>query len=670
MYKHFTKEKNLLTIATLLVFCAFTNSVMGQNWNIGSPNATDIIAILNSNGTLTISGNGTMQNWQNEKSTPWKDVRDNIKCVVINEGVTTIGNNAFSDCLNLISIYLPKSLAHLGDYALQITGLKEIHIENPTPPTVGWACFWAVSQSTCKLYVPLGSQRSYAAILDWCFFDIVGCDDSCYDIYVQESEHIRLELHQQLVSITSGQLTDWLSNLDRVYEKYAELMGGNTPSEGNKIVIQSVGQEITAWARAVVGGNRIYWNSFYVSETLDEFVNNGDWSFGIMHEMGHNFDKGTEPNWIFNAEITANFKPYYALDVLADCNFYGKYSLQDQYDDSYSWSVQDDVDDRFGDKITLGYFNVARKYGWNVIKETFKSYWDNSYPFPGYYYGGKVDAIKYNEFVDRLEYFSGSPDIRSECFNEGNWLETIERHYPRIKQKHRTWHIGYPTPTDVIATLNEDNGTLTISGTGAMQDWYYNHTSLPWYGFLSEIKSVVIDYGVTTIGNFAFLDCVSITSVTIPRSVTKLSEGAFLFCSSINKIHINNTDPPTVGDNCFGWGVDKAKCTIYVPMGSEDSYRSADGWKDFFNILAEDGNGVGHIEIGTINIFPNPAEEEIFIKSEFPVNRVEIFSLTGSLVLSKSNFNEKISVSALPQGIYLFKVYTDKGVAIRKIVKK
>jgi hypothetical protein len=289
------------------------------------------------------------------------------------------------------------------------------------------------------LYVPPGSERSYAVILDWCFFDIVGCDDSCYDIYIQESEHIRLELHKQLVSITSEQLADWLSNLDRVYEKYAELMGGNTPNEGNKIVIQSVGQEIAAWARAVIGGNSIYWNSFYISETLNEFVNNGDWSFGIMHEMGHNFDKGTEPNWIFHAEITANFKPYYALDALADCNFNGKYSLQEQYDDSYYWSLQDDVEDgRFGDKITLSYLNVARKYGWNVMKETFRSYWDNSYPSPGYCYEGNDDAIKYNEFVDRLEYFSGSPDIRSECFNEGNWLETIERQYPRIKQQYGT----------------------------------------------------------------------------------------------------------------------------------------------------------------------------------------------------------------------------------------
>ena len=553
-----------------------------NTWQIGFPTAESITAQLYSDGTLTIIGTGAMQNWQDCQSTPWKDVINNINRVVINNGVTRIGTFAFSDCLNLTSITLPNSLEHIGNYALQITGLKEIHIDNPIPPTVGGgACFWAVNQSACKLYVPSDSQKSYAAILDWCFFDIVGCDDSCYDIYVQESEHIRIELHQQLVSITSKQLSDWLSNLDRVYEKYAELMGGNTPNEGQKIVIKSVGPEISAWARAVVGGNHIYWNSYCVSETLNAFVNNGDWSFGIMHEMGHNFDKSTEPNWVFHAEITANFKPYYALDVLADCNYDGKFSLQELYDESYFWSLQDDGDDdRLGNKITLGYFNVARKYGWNVIKETFKSYWDNSYPYAGPYYVGSAE--KYNEFIDRLEYFSGSSDIRSECFDYGNWLETIERHYPNNKIK-TTWEIGHPNAANIIATL--DNGTLTISGKGEMYDWGGGGQRPPWSISRESIKKIIINNGVTTIGVYAFIDCTNVVSVNIGKDVHTIKGASFWNCPALIEIYCNNPTPPAVhGDDAF-WGVNRTTCKVYVPAGSVSAYQADDIWKKFANIF-------------------------------------------------------------------------------------
>ena len=68
-------------------------------------------------------------------------------------------------------------------------------------------------------------------------------------------------------------------------------------------------------------------------------------------------------------------------------------------------------------------------------------------------------------------------------------------------------------------------------------------------------------------------------------------------------------------------------------------------------------------------IYPNPAENEIFIKSDLPIEKVEIYSLTGALLLSNNNFDGKISVSALSQSVYLLNGYTDKGVTISKIVK-
>ena len=83
-----------------------------------------------------------------------------------------------------------------------------------------------------------------------------------------------------------------------------------------------------------------------------------------------------------------------------------------------------------------------------------------------------------------------------------------------------------------------------------------------------------------------------------------------------------------------------------------------------------DDVSIDEVENAKFQVFPNPAKDEIFIKSDSQIEKVEIFSLTGNLLFVENNFNEKISVSTLPKGIYLLNVYTDKGVAVSKIVKE
>jgi len=140
------------------------------------------------------------------------------------------------------------------------------------------------------------------------------------DYYVQESNHIKLEIDPNLLSISSNQVDAWLSNLDRMYDQYVDLMSGFVPYQGNKITIQSV-SGINAWAYS---GNPVQWNSNYVSSTLTSFVTNGDWSFGIMHELGHDFNGnfsgfGTgNTSYDWNEEIFANFRMYLAMTKVTD----------------------------------------------------------------------------------------------------------------------------------------------------------------------------------------------------------------------------------------------------------------------------------------------------------------------------------------------------------------
>lgn len=95
----------------------------------------------------------------------------------------------------------------------------------------------------------------------------------------------------------------------------------------------------------------------------------------------------------------------------------------------------------------------------------------------------------------------------------------------------------------------DSNGTLTISGTGAMEDHYYS-SDVPWYSGKDKIKTVDIKNGVTTIGERAFSNYRSLTSVTIPDSVTTIRGRVFVGCDSLRSVIIPNS-VTTIGEHAF-----------------------------------------------------------------------------------------------------------------------
>jgi hypothetical protein len=123
---------------------------------------------------------------------------------------------------------------------------------------------------------------------------------------------------------------------------------------------------------------------------------------------------------------------------------------------------------------------------------------------------------------------------------------------------------------NVTWTLGDD-GTLTISGTGDMED--YTDSITPWYGNSSSIKSVVVENGVTNIGNCAFNGCESLTSVTIPDSVTSIGEGAFENCTSLTSVTIPDS-VTSIGDGAFSHCRTLEKIEIDV---NNNNYASIDG---------------------------------------------------------------------------------------------
>ncbi len=166
-----------------------------------------------------------------------------------------------------------------------------------------------------------------------------------------------------------------------------------------------------------------------------------------------------------------------------------------------------------------------------------------------------------------------------------NWfnsqIATVETTASGTCGDHLTW------------TLDED-GTLTISGTGDME-WFEDYYSAPWYAQYHQIiYKVVIEEGVTSIGKYAFYGITNMTSVSIPSSVTYFGLAAFQNCSSLKDISIpdsvtylhsdvfngcssltNITIPSSITcipDNCFASCINLTDVVIPATVTEIDEY--------------------------------------------------------------------------------------------------
>lgn len=107
----------------------------------------------------------------------------------------------------------------------------------------------------------------------------------------------------------------------------------------------------------------------------------------------------------------------------------------------------------------------------------------------------------------------------------------------------------------------DDAGLLVIDGKGEMPDWS-SASYTPWERMGKAIKQVHISDGVTSIGDWAFAYCHSLTSVHIPDSVTSVGMLAFERCESLTSIHVPDS-VTTIGSWAFSYC--KSLTSIHIP---------------------------------------------------------------------------------------------------------
>ena len=150
----------------------------------------------------------------------------------------------------------------------------------------------------------------------------------------------------------------------------------------------------------------------------------------------------------------------------------------------------------------------------------------------------------------------------------------------------------------------------------------YGVTSIDWGTFYgcSGLTSLTIPYGVTSIGGQAFSGCSGLTSftipssvteigkeafygcrglasLTIPSSVTSIGDGAFVECTGLTSIYVYPEKVPELGTDVFN-GCDAKNCTVYVPKGTYDAYKSSE-FGYFEKIVEFDAAGIDKVTTST-----------------------------------------------------------------------
>lgn len=96
-----------------------------------------------------------------------------------------------------------------------------------------------------------------------------------------------------------------------------------------------------------------------------------------------------------------------------------------------------------------------------------------------------------------------------------------------------------------------------------------------------------VNYQVKKIGNYSFNGCSDLKSVSLPNSIVMLHELSFANCINLTSLICLAATPPEVKSKAFD-GVQFANVTLIVPKNSVNLYKTAEGWKNFVNILPLD----------------------------------------------------------------------------------
>ena len=536
----------VLMIASLLPATALAVDIVDSG-TCGAK-GSNLTWTLDSEGVLTISGSGDMHGYGSSDA-PWYGSRSRVKSAVIAEGVTSIGESAFENCRSLTSVTIPNSVTSIGWSAF-------FYCKSLTSVTI------PDSVTSVGAYAFLGCTSLTSVTIPNSVTSIGGCAfDECW-------------------SLTSVTIPDSVTSIgDSAFASCTSLTSVTIPDS-----VTSIGGGAFAWCTSLTGIWVTEGNSHYSSDasgvlfskdktTLvqypgafaayaipDSVTSIGAGAFGGCTSL----TSVTIPDSVTSIGGIAfgNCKSLTSVTIpdsvtsIGDGAFASCTSLTDVYyaGSEAQWKAISISSTGNNGLLTanIHYNYVSHTHSYKAVVTaptcTEKGYTTHTCACGDSYVDTYTDALGHAWDNGKVTKEPTETETGVKTFTCTRCGETKTEVIPATGVVASGTCGAEGDGSNLTWTLDSE-GVLTISGSGGMHD-YDGPSSPPWYRSRSMVKSAVIADGVTSIGEWAFFGCGSLTSVTIPNSVTSIGRYAFYYCTSLTSVTIPDS-VTSIGGSAF-----------------------------------------------------------------------------------------------------------------------
>ena len=483
--------------------------------------------------TLTITGSGAMTDYNNSDDVPWADFTVDITSVVLPEGLTTIGKDAFVFCTSLTSITIPAGVTSIGEEA-----------------------FYDCSNMASVTFAE-GSQLT--SIGDYAFDECASLTSITIPAGVTS---IGNGVFNKCTGLTSITIPAGVTSIG--YGVFGECYGLTTITIPNSVT--SIGDEAF----------------YYCTSLTDVYVN---WTNPNSVDLGAAafFYYGVELENI-NLHVPHGTKAtYQATNVWKDFNIVEEAFPNGTCGDNLTWEYNPTTH-----VLTItGTGTMNNYYGVNVPWVDFRENITSVVLPEGMTTIGKnaffscsnLTSITIPASVTGIgqSAFYDCTSLASVTFAEGSQLTGIGDYAFQLCAALTSFTIpaGVTSIGDqtfwgcTSLTSVTIPSTVTSIGAGA-------------FGDCTGLTSVTIPAGVTSIVYDTFGRCSGLTSVTIPASVTSIDDEAFADCTSLTDMYVNWTNLSGVTLSSYAFqGVTLANVNLHFPFEAWSNYETANVWKNF-----------------------------------------------------------------------------------------
>ena len=497
-------------------------------------------------GLLTISGTGRMDDFV---TSPWQRISSEIQTIVIDDGITYIGENAFEFCRNVESISLPDGLESIGGFAFtHCSGIESITIPESVQ-SVGDGAFQGCTSLKSFVF-----PDSVTYIGNSSFY---GCDGLESITLPKSDATIGEAAFNYCTSLKTveipesiyfeGNIFGWCTNLaainvDENNPNYCSVDGVVFDKDMTTLLIYPSGRQTEEYA-VPNGVTTIRTEAFFVCEhiksvTIPETV----------QEIETQAFSGCEN--LVSIIVDGNNETYSSVDGILFTKDKTTLVLYPLGKDAVTYDIPDGV-------TTLGEYAFCdnRKLQSISIPVSVTTICDSAFE---YNYSGRVLADIY--YDGTLEQWG---------MVEGNDIYGVIVHCKD----------GNVNPSGICGanvTWSLVDGTLTISGYGDMfeaggvDEW-------GWAKFADRIENIVIEDGVESISDFAFSNLANLKTASISASVERIGSIPFEGCESLETINVDEDNMDFCSVDGVLFNKDKTAIVAYPANKSETSFAIPDG---------------------------------------------------------------------------------------------